>query len=151
VSKFDVELKGRYINPPKLRGEGKLALSTIQLIECLYVLRNAQDSVNYSTNGPICNSKVRLADMWGEGAEQEPIIVAYRTRDHQAKSGVCPSKVRYSKANDLIQEELLNRADTISLEGNSRKRSYKHSHANRTVTETTSPRRGVGTREVRKL
>jgi hypothetical protein len=33
-----------YIKPPKLRGEGKLALSTFQLIERLYVLRNAQDS-----------------------------------------------------------------------------------------------------------
>jgi hypothetical protein len=104
--RFGVELEGRYIKPPKLRGQGKLALSTIQLIECLYVLRNAQDSVKFCTNGPICNSKARSADMRGEGAEQEPIM-AYRTRDHQAKSDVCPSKVRHSIANDLDQEELM--------------------------------------------
>jgi hypothetical protein len=29
------------------------------------------------------------------------------TRDHQAKSGVYPSEVRHSKANDLVQEELM--------------------------------------------
>jgi hypothetical protein len=29
----NVELEGWYIKPPKLRGEGKLALSTIMLIE----------------------------------------------------------------------------------------------------------------------
>jgi hypothetical protein len=28
-----VELEGRYMKPPKLRGEGELTLSTIQLIE----------------------------------------------------------------------------------------------------------------------
>jgi hypothetical protein len=35
------ELEGLYIKPPKLRGEGKLALSTVQFIECLHVVRNA--------------------------------------------------------------------------------------------------------------
>jgi hypothetical protein len=43
VSRFGVDLEGWYMKLPKLRGEGELALSTIQLIECLYVLRNAQD------------------------------------------------------------------------------------------------------------
>jgi hypothetical protein len=65
---------------------------------------NAQDSVNCCTNGPIWSSKVRSADIWGEGAEQDP-IAAYRTRDHQSKSGVCPSEVRHGKANG--QEELM--------------------------------------------
>jgi hypothetical protein len=98
--------RGTVHQAPKLRKEGKLALSTIQLIECLYVLRNARDSVNWCTNGPICSSKVRSADIWGEGAEQEP-IAAYHPHDHQAKSHVCPSKVRHSKANALVQEELM--------------------------------------------
>jgi hypothetical protein len=84
---FCVELEGRYIKPPKLRGEGKLALSTIQLIDRLYVRRNAQDS-----NGLIWSSKVRSADIMREGAEQEP-IAAYNTRDHQAKSYMCSSDV----------------------------------------------------------
>jgi hypothetical protein len=44
MSKFSVALEGRYIKPPKLHGQGKLALGTIQFIERLYVLRNAQDS-----------------------------------------------------------------------------------------------------------
>jgi hypothetical protein len=43
---FDVELEGRYIKPPKLRMEGKIALFTIQLIEFSYVMKNTQDSVN---------------------------------------------------------------------------------------------------------
>jgi hypothetical protein len=67
---FGVELEGRYIKAPKLRREGKLALSTIKLIECLYVLRNAKYSVSCCTNGLICSSKVRSADIMGEGAEQ---------------------------------------------------------------------------------
>jgi hypothetical protein len=50
-----------------------------------------------------------------------------------------------------VEFNLLNIVHTISLEGNSRKRSYIHSHANRKITETTSPRRGVGTTEVREL
>jgi hypothetical protein len=33
---------------------------------------------------------------------------------------------------------ILNHANTVSVEGNSRKRSYSHSHANMTVTETTA-------------
>jgi hypothetical protein len=43
VSKFNVELVGRHVKPPKLRREGKLALSTIQFIERLYVMRNAKN------------------------------------------------------------------------------------------------------------
>jgi hypothetical protein len=62
--------------------------------------------MNCRTNGPICSSKVRSADIWGEGAKQE-LIGAYRTRHYQAKSGVCPSEVRHRKANDLVQEELM--------------------------------------------
>jgi hypothetical protein len=103
---FSVELEGRYIKPPKLRREGKLELSTIHLIERLYVMRNAQDSEKCSTNGHTCGRKVWSADVRGEGAEQGP-IAAYRTRDHKAKSCMCPSEVRHIKANDLVQKELL--------------------------------------------
>jgi hypothetical protein len=106
VSRFCVELEGRYIKPLKLRREGKLELSTIHLIEYLYVLRNAQDAVNSCTNGLVYNSKVRSANILGEGAEFKP-IAAYRTRDHKAKSGVCPSEVRHSKGNDLVLEEFM--------------------------------------------
>jgi hypothetical protein len=67
---------------------------------------NAQDSENYSTNGPICNSKAWSSHISGEGAEQEP-IAAYRTRDRQAKNIMCPSEVQYSKANEIVQEELM--------------------------------------------
>jgi hypothetical protein len=101
VSTFSVELKGRHIKPPKLRGQGKFALSTIHLIECLYVLRNAQESEDCSTNGTICSSKVRSADIRGEGEEQDP-KAAHRTLDYQAKSRMC-SEVRRSIANDLVQ------------------------------------------------
>jgi hypothetical protein len=93
---FSVELEGRYIKPPKLRGKGKLALSNIQLIERLYVMNNARDSENYTTNGPICSKKVRSADIRGEGAEQEPIGV-YRTCDHQAKTACAPPKYDIAK------------------------------------------------------
>jgi hypothetical protein len=65
VSMISVELERRKIKPSKLRGEGKLALSTIQLIGRLYVMINAQDSGNYSTNAPICKNKVRSADIRG--------------------------------------------------------------------------------------
>jgi hypothetical protein len=70
VSTLNVELEGRYIKPPKLRREGNLALSTIQLIEQrLYVVGNAQDSENCGADGPIRISKVRSADIRREGAE----------------------------------------------------------------------------------
>jgi hypothetical protein len=60
LARVAVELEGRYIKPPKLtRREGKLALSTIQFIDCLYVLRNAHDAVIGCTIGPICISKER--------------------------------------------------------------------------------------------
>jgi hypothetical protein len=69
-------------------------------------MRNAQDSENCSTNGYICNNKVRSVDIKGEGSGQEAIAM-YRTRDHQAKGSMCPSDVRHSKASDVVQEELM--------------------------------------------
>jgi hypothetical protein len=96
VSRLNVELEGRYIKPPKLRREGKVVLSTIQLIGRLYVMRNAQDSENYSMDGPICSNKVRSAYVKGEGAEQEPTAV-HRKRDHQTKSNMCPPKSDIAK------------------------------------------------------
>jgi hypothetical protein len=102
VSRLGVDLEGWYMKLPKLRGEGELALSTIQLIECLYVLRNAQDLENCNTNGPICSGKVRSADIKG-GAEQKPIAAYRPPRDHQAKDNMYPSEVRHSKESDLVQ------------------------------------------------
>jgi hypothetical protein len=55
----------------KIRRQEMLALRAIKSIEGLYILRNAQDSENCSTNGPICSSKVLSADISSEGAEQE--------------------------------------------------------------------------------
>jgi hypothetical protein len=67
-----VELGGQFIKPPKLRGEEKLALSTIHLIARLYVMRNTRDSENMSTNGYICSSKVRSADIRGRVRSKNP-------------------------------------------------------------------------------
>jgi hypothetical protein len=50
--------------------------------------------------------------------------------------------------NTKFRPGVLNCAHTINMEGYKRTRSYSHSHAKGTVTETTSPRRGVGTTEV---
>jgi hypothetical protein len=67
VSKFNIELEGRYNKPLKIRWQGKIALSTIQLIERLHVLRNAHDQENCSTNGLVCSSEIRSANIRGLG------------------------------------------------------------------------------------
>jgi hypothetical protein len=46
---------------------------------------------------------------------------------------------------------VLNRANSLIMEGNYRMRSCSHNHANRKVIETTSPSRGVGTTKVKQL
>jgi hypothetical protein len=92
----NIELEGRYIKPPKLRGDRKLALSTIYFIKRLYVMRNAQDSENCCTNGAIWSSKVMSAYIRGEDAEQEP-IAAYRMHNYQAKAACAPPKSDIAK------------------------------------------------------
>jgi hypothetical protein len=67
--RFGIELEGQYVKPPKLCGRGKLALTAVQMIERLYVMENAQDSKSLCAKGSICNSKIRSADIIGEGAE----------------------------------------------------------------------------------
>jgi hypothetical protein len=62
-----------------------------------------------------------------------------------------PNNVVAREGLEAGAHNLLNRADTITMEGNLRIRSYSHIHANRSVTATANPRRGIGTTKVREL
>jgi hypothetical protein len=75
-----------------------------------------------------------------EGAEQES-IAAHRTRDHLAKSRMCTSEVRRSKANEYVQHELMSLQSVLQPRMNinlivTRRRAIRDSLITRSTKET---------------